>query len=125
MTSLVRHMELCLVYNKTLTLFRKKLQFLLYSSYFLMTAFPFFPGMSATKDLFLSEATHKAFVEVNEEGTEAAAATASFMCGKSLCMCCHRVPTFTANRPFLFFIRHNSSMTLLFAGRFCSPGLQL
>uniref|UniRef100_A0A3P9KCC3 Serpin B6 n=1 Tax=Oryzias latipes TaxID=8090 RepID=A0A3P9KCC3_ORYLA len=84
-----------------------------------------FSGMSATKDLFLSEATHKAFVEVNEEGTEAAAATASFMCGKSLCMCCHRVPTFTANRPFLFFIRHNFSMTLLFAGRFCSPGLQL
>uniref|UniRef100_A0A3B3I9U4 Serpin B6 n=1 Tax=Oryzias latipes TaxID=8090 RepID=A0A3B3I9U4_ORYLA len=84
-----------------------------------------FSGMSATKDLFLSEATHKAFVEVNEEGTEAAAATASFMCGKSLCMCCHRVPTFTANRPFLFFFRHNSSMTLLFAGRFFSPGLQL
>ncbi|RVE59007.1 hypothetical protein OJAV_G00199830 [Oryzias javanicus] len=84
-----------------------------------------FSGMSKTKDLFLSQATHKAFVEVNEEGTEAAAATAVCLCGCSPGMFFRQIPTFTADHPFLFFIRHNSSMTLLFAGRFCSPGLEL
>ncbi|KAF6716410.1 Leukocyte elastase inhibitor A [Oryzias melastigma] len=84
-----------------------------------------FSGMSGTKDLFLSQVTHKAFVEVNEEGTEAAAATAACLCGASIAMLWRRTPTFTADHPFLFFIRHNSSMTLLFAGRFCSPGLEL
>lgn len=103
--------------------------FIIVSGHFLIS-FPlflnlFFPGMSGTKDLFLSQVTHKAFVEVNEEGTEAAAATAACLCGASIAMLWRRTPTFTADHPFLFFIRHNSSMTLLFAGRFCSPGLEL
>uniref|UniRef100_A0A3P9LWX2 Leukocyte elastase inhibitor n=1 Tax=Oryzias latipes TaxID=8090 RepID=A0A3P9LWX2_ORYLA len=77
-----------------------------------------FSGISAAKDLYLSDAIHKAFVEVNEKGTEAAAATGVFMCNLS---CNMKQQYFTADHPFLFFIRHNSSMNILFAGRFCSP----
>uniref|UniRef100_A0A8D2P168 Serpin B10 n=1 Tax=Zosterops lateralis melanops TaxID=1220523 RepID=A0A8D2P168_ZOSLA len=75
-----------------------------------------FTGMSMKKDLFISQVIHKAFVEVNEEGTEAAAATGVLMMRS-------RVPTMTfkADHPFLFFIRHNKSQTILFFGRLCSP----
>lgn len=75
-----------------------------------------FTGMSVKKDLFISEVIHKAFVEVNEEGTEAAAATGVLMMRS-------RVPimTFKADHPFIFFIRHNKSQTILFFGRLCSP----
>uniref|UniRef100_A0A668ALM6 Serpin B6 n=1 Tax=Myripristis murdjan TaxID=586833 RepID=A0A668ALM6_9TELE len=76
-----------------------------------------FSGMSPANDLVLSQVVHKAFVEVNEEGTEAAAATAAIMM-----MRCARMPDqFIADHPFLFFIRHKPSMSVLFAGRFCSP----
>uniref|UniRef100_A0A3Q2QTQ9 Serpin B6 n=1 Tax=Fundulus heteroclitus TaxID=8078 RepID=A0A3Q2QTQ9_FUNHE len=72
-------------------------------------------GMSGCKELILSKVSHKAFVEVNEEGTEAAAAT-------TCCIELHSLPPkFTANHPFLFFICHNATMSVLFAGRFCSP----
>uniref|UniRef100_A0A8C7WS24 Serpin B6 n=1 Tax=Oryzias sinensis TaxID=183150 RepID=A0A8C7WS24_9TELE len=77
-----------------------------------------FSGISEAKDLYLSDAIHKAFVEVNEKGTEAAAATGMFMCAL---MANLKQKYFTADHPFLFFIRHNSSMNILFAGRFCSP----
>ncbi|XP_036934238.1 leukocyte elastase inhibitor-like [Acanthopagrus latus] len=76
-----------------------------------------FSGMSPANDLFLSKVVHKAFVEVNERGTEAAAAT-----GIVCTLQCFRItPTFKADHPFLFFIRHNDSKSILFAGRFCSP----
>uniref|UniRef100_M3ZII4 Leukocyte elastase inhibitor n=1 Tax=Xiphophorus maculatus TaxID=8083 RepID=M3ZII4_XIPMA len=76
-----------------------------------------FSGMSGNKELVLSKVSHKAFVDVNEEGTEAAAATF----GK-IVPCCYRKPSiFTADHPFLFFIRHNPTLTVLFAGRFCCP----
>ncbi|XP_054893920.1 serpin B6-like isoform X1 [Poeciliopsis prolifica] len=76
-----------------------------------------FSGMSPANDLFVSEVYHKAFVEVNEEGTEAAAATAAVMMVR-----CIMIPaTFIADHPFLFFIRHNPSKSVLFAGRYCSP----
>ncbi|XP_051721327.1 leukocyte elastase inhibitor-like isoform X12 [Ctenopharyngodon idella] len=74
-------------------------------------------GMSSNNDLVLSKVIHKAFVEVNEEGTEAAAATGTIMV-----TCCLRVPqVFNADHPFLFFIRHNPTKSILFYGRFCSP----
>ncbi|XP_051575312.1 leukocyte elastase inhibitor-like [Myxocyprinus asiaticus] len=78
-----------------------------------------FSGMSLNNDLVLSKVIHKSFVEVNEEGTEAAAATAVlFMVGCSLGP---PPPTFIADHPFLFFIRHNPTKSILFYGRFCSP----
>ncbi|KAM3860306.1 serpin peptidase inhibitor, clade B (ovalbumin), member 1, like 3 [Diretmus argenteus] len=76
-----------------------------------------FSGMSPANDLVLSKVVHKAFVEVNEEGTEAAAATAAIM----MMRCAMMPAAFIADHPFLFFIRHNPSMSILFAGRYCSP----
>ncbi len=74
-------------------------------------------GMSPNNDLVVSKVVHKAFVEVNEEGTEAAAATGVVMMTK-----CGRIPpVFNADHPFLFFIRHNPTKSILFYGRFCSP----
>ncbi|KAM9333821.1 leukocyte elastase inhibitor-like isoform 1-T2 [Pholidichthys leucotaenia] len=76
-----------------------------------------FSGMSSANDLVLSKAVHKACVEVNEEGTEAAAATATVVMNRSI-----TIPSdFTVDHPFLFFIRHNPTKTILFGGRCCSP----
>ncbi|KAK2834983.1 hypothetical protein Q5P01_015467 [Channa striata] len=73
-------------------------------------------GMNGQMGLFLSTVAHKAFVEVNEEGTEAAAATAGIAFN-----CMPREEHFTADHPFLFFIRHNKTKSILFLGRFSSP----
>ncbi|XP_010153921.1 PREDICTED: leukocyte elastase inhibitor-like [Eurypyga helias] len=73
-------------------------------------------GMSGARDLFLSQVVHKTFVEVNEEGTEAAAATAGIA---MLCMVMEE--NFNADHPFLFFIRHNPTQSILFFGRYASP----
>uniref|UniRef100_A0A8C5NJF4 Serpin B6 n=1 Tax=Junco hyemalis TaxID=40217 RepID=A0A8C5NJF4_JUNHY len=75
-----------------------------------------FSGISPGNELVLSEVVHKSFVEVNEEGTEAAAAT-----GLVMNCCAMRVPEFIADHPFLFFIRHNKTSSILFCGRFCCP----
>ncbi|XP_036101360.1 serpin B10 isoform X2 [Molossus molossus] len=76
-----------------------------------------FSGMSAARNLFLSNVFHQSFVEVNEQGTEAAAGTGSEV-GFRI-----RLPSieFNADHPFLFFIRHNKTNSILFYGRFCSP----
>ncbi|XP_026367166.2 serpin B6 isoform X2 [Ursus arctos] len=76
-----------------------------------------FSGMSSRKDLYLSKVVHKAFVEVNEEGTEAAAATAAVM----MLRCARITPRFCADHPFLFFIQHSKTNSILFCGRFSSP----
>jgi serpin B len=71
-----------------------------------------FSGMTGKRDLFLSNVVHKAFVEVNEEGTEAAAATGAVMTLTAM-----RPPrVFRADRPFLFFIRDCAKGTILFMG---------
>ncbi len=74
-----------------------------------------FTGMTGSRDLVIDDVIHKAFVDVNEEGTEAAAATAEMMFGTSM------PPQFVANRPFLFLIRENSTGTILFMGRVMDP----
>lgn len=73
-------------------------------------------AMSPERNLSVSKVVHKSVVEINEEGTEAAAASAiiEFCCASS-------VPTFCADHPFLFFIRHNKTNSILFCGRFSSP----
>ncbi|XP_069009069.1 leukocyte elastase inhibitor-like [Embiotoca jacksoni] len=73
-------------------------------------------GMNGEGGLSLSTVAHKAFVEVNEEGTEAAAATAGMVT-----FCMMREEHFMADHPFLFFIRHNKTKSILFLGRFSSP----
>ncbi|XP_042597709.1 leukocyte elastase inhibitor-like isoform X2 [Cyprinus carpio] len=77
-------------------------------------------GMSPNNDLVLTKVIHKAFVEVNEEGTEAAGATGISLDGITSVMPVD-LKTFIADHPFLFFIRHNPSNNILFFGHFCSP----
>jgi serpin B len=77
-----------------------------------------FSMMTERNDLFISDAVHKAFVEVNEEGTEAAAATGLVM---TLAAAPTQPPVFLADHPFLYLIRHNPTGTLLFMGRMMNP----
>jgi serpin B len=77
-----------------------------------------FRGMGWPKGrLYISQIKHKAFVEVNEEGTEAAAATAVEMATKSF----RQDPVFRADHPFLCLIRDNQSGSILFMGRIVNP----
>jgi len=76
-----------------------------------------FSGMTGKKDLFISEVIHKAFVDVNEEGTEAAAATAVILT-RSMAMAPQH---FNADHPFIFVIRDNASGSILFLGRVMNP----
>lgn len=81
-----------------------------------------FSGIDGTKELFISQVLHKAFIDVNEEGTEAAAATAVIMAG--------RAPgptepperiTFNCNHPFLFTLHHKETRSILFMGKVMNP----
>jgi len=76
-----------------------------------------FSGMDGTNYLFISTALHQAYIEVNEEGTEAAAATAIIM---ELSM----VPDpneFRADHPFIFLIQHEETGAVLFMGKVMNP----
>ena len=78
-----------------------------------------FSGLNGTKhDLYITAVVHKAFVDVNEEGTEAAAATAVIIGTKSA----RQTTTFRADHPFIFFIRDTRSGGILFMGRVEKPG---
>jgi serpin B len=76
-----------------------------------------FSGMTGIKDLFINKVIHKAFVDVNEEGTEAAAATAVVMIRKGI----SKPLTFRADHPFVFIIRENQTGSILFIGRIINP----
>jgi len=78
-----------------------------------------FSGMNGKRDLFISAVIHKAYVDVNEEGTEAAAATAVTM--KLTSIGPAQIPVFRADHPFLFLIRDNHSGSILFIGRVMNP----
>ncbi len=73
-------------------------------------------GMDGTRELYVSRVLHKAFVEVNEEGTEAAAATAVVARLKAM-----RPLQFMADRPFVFLIRDTLTGDILFMGRLTDP----
>jgi len=77
-----------------------------------------FSGMMGSKDLFISDVFHKAFVSVDEEGTEAAAATAVLM---QLTSMPESPLELTVDRPFLFLIRERETNSILFIGRVVSP----
>ncbi len=79
-----------------------------------------FSGMDGVKDLFLSRVVHKAFIEVNEEGTEAAAATGAVMMLTAMPPT-NEPPTFIADHPFLFLIREKTTGCILFIGRVMDP----
>lgn len=77
-----------------------------------------FSGMDGTRDLFISEIVHKAFVSVDEEGTEAAAATAVIM---QVTMAPLAPVEMTIDHPFIFMIEDLQTGTILFLGRVMNP----
>jgi serpin B len=77
-----------------------------------------FSGMTGNKDLFIADVIHKAFVAVDEAGTEAAAATAVIMEATSAPM---YDAFFQADRPFIFIIRDTVNGQVLFMGRVLNP----
>ena len=79
-----------------------------------------FSGMTGNPDLFIGEVLHKAFVSVDEAGTEAAAATAVIM---ELTAMPGEPVEVTIDRPFIFLIRDIESATILFIGRVVNPGV--
>ncbi len=77
-----------------------------------------FSAMVGQKELYISAVIHKAFMEVNEEGSEAAAATGVVVGVTSIAP---SPPIFKADHPFIFFIRDNKSQSILFLGRVLNP----
>ena len=78
-----------------------------------------FSGMTGGRNLFISAVIHKAFVDVNEEGTEAAAATGILMELASAVPI--EPPVFRADHPFMFMIRDNRNGSIMFMGRIQNP----
>jgi serpin B len=78
-----------------------------------------FSGMNGKRDLSISAVLHKARVDVDEQGTEAAAATGVAVGVRAVRP--EEPPTFRADHPFVFFIRHNPTGAILFLGRLTNP----
>ena len=79
-----------------------------------------FSGFTGNRDLYISDVVHKAFVKVDEEGTEAAAATAVVMNMLSM----PETPVkMDINRPFMFLVQDNTTGSILFMGRVMNPAL--
>ena len=77
-----------------------------------------FSGMTGRRDLAVSKVFHKSFVEVTEEGTEAAAATGV---GDAVLTSLPIRESFRCDHPFLFLIKHIKTNSILFCGRVSSP----
>jgi serpin B len=77
-----------------------------------------FSGISSKHALSISEVVHQAYIDVNEEGTEAAAATGAIM---RLTASVQRTPVLRVDHPFLFLIRDNHTGSVLFLGRVIDP----
>jgi serpin B len=81
-----------------------------------------FSGMNGARDLFISEAVHKAFIEVEEKGTEAAAATAIGMRATAAPLFDAEEPLpFHADRPFVYLVSDEISGAILFMGKVVNP----
>lgn len=78
-----------------------------------------FSGMDGTRNLFISDVVHKAFVSVDESGTEAAAATAVIERASAMPQ---QPVEVTVDRPFIFVIRDIQTGAILFVGRVVNPG---
>jgi len=77
-----------------------------------------FSGMTGNTELYIKDVVHKAFVSVDEAGTEAAAATAVIMDQKGISVDPQRV---VLDRPFIFLIRDIPTGSILFLGRVMNP----
>ncbi len=79
-----------------------------------------FSGIDGTRYLYIGDVIHKAFISVDEDGTEAAAATAVIMLAVSAAPL-QSPPEMKINRPFIFFIRDMKTGAILFMGRIVNP----
>jgi serpin B len=77
-----------------------------------------FSKMTEAPGVYIGEVIHQAYIDVNEEGTEAAAATAVVMLAKGPAP---EIPYFNVNHPFLFFIKDKLTDSILFLGRVVDP----
>jgi serpin B len=84
------------------------------------TASADFSGMDGRRDLLINDVVHKAYVDVNEEGTEAAAAT-GVVVNQMAVRQESPVPVFRVDHPFVFLIRDDNTGTVLFMGRVTNP----
>jgi len=75
-------------------------------------------GIDGRKNLHVSTILHRAVVEVNEKGTEAAGATAVVQTPRSML---YRRIEFHADHPFIFFVQDKVTKSILFLGRFAQP----
>ena len=80
-----------------------------------------FSGITGNSDLFIGDVVHKAFVSVDENGTEAAAATAVIMLGSAPGPKPEEPVTVTIDRPYIFLIRDIETGAILFIGRILNP----
>ena len=98
-------------------IFRSKLAHLMVPQ--LLSAFDLlaFSGITTGQRLVVSDVVQKAFIEVNEEGSEAAAASAV----RIVARCCRPDPEFKCDKPFMLFIRDGLSGLTLFAGIVYNP----
>jgi len=78
-----------------------------------------FSGMDGKKDLYIQDVVHKAFIAVDEAGTEAAAASAVIVGTTSVPV---DIVKLDLNRPFIYFIRDIQTSAILFVGRVMNPG---
>ncbi len=80
-----------------------------------------FSGMNGKHNMYIGSVIHKTFVEVGEDGTEAAAATAVIMMKTSFAPGHEDYIEFNADRPFIFLIKDNENNAILFIGRYSHP----
>ena len=76
-------------------------------------------GMTGNQELFIQDVVHKAFIALDEAGTEAAAATAVIIGLKSAPL---KAINMTVDSPYIFLIRDINTGTILFLGRIMNPG---
>lgn len=82
-----------------------------------------FSAMTRENDLKIDKVIHEAYIDVNEEGTEAAASTAVVMIRKTSTIDQEPVKVFRVDRPFIYFIKENKSNSVLFLGKVTDPSV--
>jgi serpin B len=80
-----------------------------------------FSGITTDERLFINTVIHLAKIDVNEEGTEAAAATVVGMSATVAMVAVPQPIEFRADHPFIFVLRQNSTGAILFIGRMSDP----
>ena len=78
-----------------------------------------FSKMEPKRELYITNVFHKAYIDVNEQGTEAAAATGVIIATRAMVPA--KTPIFKADHPFLFMIIHNKTGAILFTGKLSNP----